>query len=181
MKVVNRLILVLMGLLLAAAGLFLMALVMGLVQDYGTGLSKVADGPVVAAVGVALLLVAVLLFALGLRSSKPAVPDSVLQTNENGEIRISIIAIENMVLRMVEQTSGIEDNGRQVYSSPDGLIIQVKIMVMPDLDLPKLINELQLKVMNYVEETTGLITHEINILVENLVLEQVSTKKRVLV
>ncbi|MFA4884943.1 MAG: alkaline shock response membrane anchor protein AmaP [Desulfotomaculaceae bacterium] len=181
MKVVSRLILVLLGLLLAAVGLFLIALRLGLVQDYGTGLSKVADGPVVVAVGAALVLVAVFLFALGLRSSKPAVPDSILQTNENGAIRISIIAIENMVLRVVQQTSGIKDNGRQVYSSPDGLIIKVKIMVMPDLDLPKLINELQLKVKNYVEETTGLITHEINILVENIVLEQVPTKKRVLV
>ena len=118
------------------------------------------------------------MLSLGLRSSKPAVPDNILQTSEHGEIRIAVVAVENMVLRVVQQTNGVKDNGRRVSHTPDGLVIQIKIKVMPDLALPDLVNELQARTKSYIEEITGLIVHEVRVLVENIILDQVPMKKR---
>ena len=158
--------------------MYALALGLNLAPGYGTNLVEILDRPVLAAAGAGLILVAVLLLSLGMRSSKPVLPDTVLQTSEYGEIRIAIVAIENMVLRVVQQTQGVKDNGRRVSYSPDGLIIQVKIKVMPDLELPELVNGLQVRVKNYVEEITGIIVHEVRVLVENIILDQVPLKKR---
>ena len=178
MKGSARVVLVLLGLLFAAGGLYALALLLNLVPDYGTSLVKMLDRPVLAAAGAGLIVIAVLFLSLGLRPSKPALPETILQTSEYGEIRITITAIEIMVLRVVQQTQGVKDNGRRVSYSPDGLIIQVRIKVMPDLQLPELVNGLQVNVKNYVEEITGIIVHEGKVLVENIVLDQVPIKKR---
>ncbi len=174
-----RLFLVLLGLLLAAAGLLALALVFGLVQEPGlrTSLFALAGDPVAAVVGGGLLLVAVILLSLGLRSTGKPVPDSVLQTSALGEIRITIVAMENMVLRVVQQIQGVKDGGRRVYPTPEGLVVQVKIKVMPDLELPGLVSELQEKVKGYLEQITGLVVHEVRVLVENIILDQVPSKK----
>ncbi len=179
MSVGVRLFLVLLGLLMIAAGLLCLAIGFDLVPEPGLGTSLMAlsGDPVVAAVGGGLLLVGLILLALGLRSNKKSVPESILQTSELGEIRIAIIAIENMVLRVVQQTQGVKDGGRRVYSSPEGLVVQIKIKVMPDLELPGLISELQEKVKGYLEQVTGIMVHEVKVLVENIILDQVPAKK----
>ncbi|MEW5785645.1 MAG: alkaline shock response membrane anchor protein AmaP [Bacillota bacterium] len=178
MKGTARLILILIGLLLAAGGLYLLALGLELVAGYGTILTRALDKPVLMALGAGLLLVALIFLSLGMRSPRKIVPDTVLQTSEFGEIRIAVVAIENMVLRVVQQTQGLKDNGRKVAYTPDGLLIHVRVKVMPDLELPALIGELQAKVKNYVEDVTGIIVHEVKVLVENIILDQVPLKKR---
>lgn len=179
MSVAVRFFLVLLGLLMIAAGVLCLALGFDLVPEPGLGTSLMAlSGDLAAAaVGGGLLLGGLVLLVLGLRSTKKPVPESVLQTSEHGEVRIAIIAIENMVLRVVQQTQGIKDGGRRVYSSPEGLVVHIKIRVMPDLELPGLISELQPKVKAYLEEVTGIVVHEVKVLVENIILDQVPAKK----
>jgi hypothetical protein len=179
MSVGVRLLLVLLGLLMVAAGVLCLALGFDLVPEpgLGTSLMVLAGAPVVAAVGGGLILFGVILLALGFRSTKKPAPETVLQTSEHGEVRIAIIAIENMVLRVVQQTQGVKDGGRRVYSSPEGLVVQIKIRVMPDLELPGLITELQEKVKGYLEQVTGIVVHEVKVLVENIILDQVPAKR----
>jgi hypothetical protein len=179
MSVAVRLLLVLLGLLMIAAGVLGLALGFDLVPEPGLGTSFMAltGDPVAVAVGGGLLLIGLILLALGLRSTRKPVPETVLQTSEHGEVRIAIIAIENMVLRVVQQTQGIKDGGRRVYNSPEGLVVQIKIKVMPDLELPGLIAELQEKVKGYLEQVTGIVVQEVKVLVENIILDQVPAKK----
>ena len=169
----------LIGIIACRSRVLALALVFGLVQEpgLGTSLMELAGDPVAAVVGGGLLLIAVILLSLGLRSTGKPVPDSVLQTGELGEIRITIAAMENMVLRVVQQIQGVKDGGRRVYPSPEGLVVQVKIKVMPDLELPGLVSELQEKVKGYLEQITGLVVHEVRVLVENIILDQVPSKK----
>lgn len=180
MSVGVRLFLVLLALLAAAAGVLGLALGFDLVQLPGLGTSLISlDGDPVAAMGGGLLLLALFLLILGLKSTRKPEPQSVLQTSLHGEIRIAIVAMENMVLRVVQQTEGIKDGGRRVYQSPEGLVIQLKIRVMPDLELPGLVSGLQEKLKEYLEQVTGLVVHEVKVLVENIILDQVPAKKMI--
>jgi uncharacterized alkaline shock family protein YloU len=77
----------------------------------------------------------------------------------------------------VQQTQGIKDVSRQVSFTPDGLVVRVKIRVMPDVPLPGLINELQSKTKEYLEEITGIVVHEVKVMVENIIVDQAVSKK----
>jgi uncharacterized alkaline shock family protein YloU len=174
-KVLARLVLVLLGLLLIGTGLYILAVSADLDLAGGAALAGLADKPVLAAIGAGFLLAGLILISLGFRSPKKT-PGTVLQVSEFGEIRIAIVAIENMVLRVVQQNKGVRDISRRVFATPQGLVINMRLRVVPDLQLPDLISELQGKVKSHIEEITGIFVQEVKVMVENIVLDQVPVK-----
>ncbi len=176
MKTVARIILVFLGLLFIGSALFLVVVNYNLLPGLSVALPVWAGETVLLAAGSALLLVALILLAFGLRSAKK-VGNAVLKGSEFGEVLISITAIENMVLRVVQQTQGIKDVSRQVGYTTDGLVVKIRIRVMPDVSLPGLINELQSKTKEYLEEITGIVVHEVKVMVENIIMDQSVSSK----
>jgi uncharacterized alkaline shock family protein YloU len=177
MKVIARLILVLLGLLFIGVGLYILACSFDLAGGtWGTSLLGLVGMPVFVAIAGGCMVVGLILLSLGLRSTGEKKVQTILQTSEYGEIRIAIVAIENMVLRVVQQTHGVKDIGRKVGQTPQGLTIIVRIRVMPDLQLPGLISGLQEKIKNYVEEITGFIVRDVQVTVENIIIDQVPVK-----
>ena len=176
MRTLLRVILVFLGLLFIGGALFLMAVNYHLVPGLAFYLPAWADQNVVLGAGVGMLVIALILIILGLRSrKKPA--NAVMKGSEYGEVAISIQAIENMVSRVVQQTQGIKEDSRQVSFTQDGLVIKVKIRVMPDVPMPGVTGELQSKVKEYVEEITGITVHEVKVNVENIVVDQAPSTK----
>ncbi|HOA35308.1 MAG TPA: alkaline shock response membrane anchor protein AmaP [Bacillota bacterium] len=175
MKAVRRLLLVILGLLMIGTGFFLLLEIF-----YPLGrLSAIFPGfyrqDVVFYAGGALLLLGFIPLVLGVSPSKKK-PETVLQTGALGEVRISLLALENMVLRVVQQMRGIRDSSRRVTYTPQGLVVYLHVKVLPDQKLPDLTSELQNNVKNYLEETTGIIVNEVIVSVENIILDQVPVK-----
>ncbi len=176
MKFFARAIFIIMGLVFVGAGLYLLAVGINLI-DGGTYLASYQGVPVLAVVGGGVIVMGAAAMSLGLQPPREKPPSSILQTSEYGEIRITITAIENMVLRVVQQTQGVKDNGRKASYSPDGMIIYVKIKVMPDLQIPSLVGEMQEKIKHYLEDITGILVHEVKVMVENIILDQAPIKR----
>ncbi len=177
MKTIARIIMVFIALLLIGGALFLFALNFNLIPNLteAVSLPAWADETLLLASGAGLLLLGLILLALGLRPSrKPG--NAVLKGSEYGEVLISINAVENMVLRVVQQTQGIKDISRKVAFTPDGLVVTIKIDVKPDVALPGLIGELQAKTKEYLEEITGISVNEVKVLVNNVSMEQSASK-----
>lgn len=154
----------------------MLAALQGWGGEPGYRLLETIDTPTVALLAAGLLLLGVLFLLLGLRSPRAKTQESVLQVNELGEIRITIIAMENMVLRVVQQNQGVKDVSRRVTHTPQGLVVYIKIRVAPDLRVPDLAGELQARVKNYLEDITGFLVHEIKVTVENIIVDQVPLK-----
>ncbi len=176
MRTLARVIMVFLAFLFIGGALFLLAINYNLIPGLAVHLPGWAAEEIVLGTAGALLLIALILLILGFRRSKGP-GNAVLKGSEYGEVAISIAAIENMVLRTVQQTQGIKDVSRQVSFTQDGLIISVKIMVMPDVAMPNLTSELQSKIKEYVEEITGITVHEVKVMVENIVTDQAPSKK----
>ncbi len=176
MKTVARVIMVFIALLLIGGALFLLAVNYNLVPGLAVYLPGWVGEELVLGVTAGLLLIALILLIFGFRRAKGP-GNAVLKGSEYGEVAISIAAIENIVLRVIQQTQGIKDVSRQVSFTQDGLVITVKIRVMPDVAMPSLTNELQSKIKEYVEEITGITVHEVKIIVENIVTDQAPSKK----
>lgn len=177
MKAIARVILVFLGLLFIGAAFFLMVVNYNLIPQLGLYLPAWVGDNMVLAVSAGLLLLALIFLALGLKKKKKA-PDAVLKGSEYGEVAISISAIENIVLRVVQQTKGIKDVGRKVSFTTDGLIIQIIIKVLPDVSMPSVTGELQSKTKEYVEEITGITVHEVRVNVENIVVDQAPSRSQ---
>ncbi len=176
MKTLARVLMVFIALLLIGGALFLLAVNYNLVPGLAVYLPGWAGEEIVLAIVGALLLIALVLLVLGFRRAKGP-GNAILKGSEYGEVAISITAIENMVLRVVQQTQGIKDVSRQVSFTQDGLVISVKIRVMPDVSMPDVTGELQSRVKQYVEEITGITVHEVKVMVENIVTDQAPSKK----
>ncbi len=177
MKTLAKVLMVFVAFLLIGGALFLLAVYYNLVPGLAVYLPAwIGEEIVLGATGV-LLVIALILLILGFRRSKGP-GNAVLKGSEYGEVAISIAAIENMVLRVVQQTQGIKDVSRQVSFTQDGLVIGVKIRVMPDVGMPGVTGELQAKIKQYVEEITGVTVHEVKVMVDNIVTDQAPSKKQ---
>lgn len=176
MKKVVRAVLVFLGLLFIGAALFLLAVNYRLIPGITVSLPGWANETILLATGAGFLLLALVALSIGLRSSKK-IGNAVIKGSEYGEVLISITALENMVLRVVQQTQGIKDVSRQVNYTTDGLVVRIHIRVMPDVPLPDLISGLQSKTKEYLEEITGVVVHEVKVTIDNIIVDQASVKK----
>ncbi|MFO7952373.1 MAG: alkaline shock response membrane anchor protein AmaP [Bacillota bacterium] len=176
MKTLLRLVLVLIGLMFIGGAFFLLAVNYNLVPGLAFSLPAWTGQDIVLAVTAGIILIGLILIILGLRSPKK-VANAVMKGSQYGEIAISITAIENMVLRVVQQIQGIKDVSRQVSFTQDGLVIKVKVRVMPDVPMPGVADELQSKIKEYVEEMTGITVHEVKVNVDNIVVDQAPSTK----
>lgn len=172
-----RIILVFLGLVFLGGALLLVVANYNLLPALTLNLPRWADQTVILATAAVLFLIAVILISLGLRTGGRKPGNALLKGSEFGEVLISITAVENMVLRVIQQTQGIKDVSRQVTYTPDGLVVNVKIRVMPDISLPGLVNDLQNRIKEYLEDITGVTVHEVKVLVENIIVDQAVTKK----
>lgn len=176
MKAGSRFLMVLIGLLLIVAGGVILAALMGWGGATGDRLLAAFETNTLVFLAAGLLLFGIIFLLLGLKSSRSKPPENVLQLNELGEIRLAIGAMENMVLRVVQQTQGVKDVNRRVTHTTQGLVVFIRIRIAPDLRVPDLVGELQAKVKSYLEEVTGFLVHEVKVTVENIIVDTVPLK-----
>ncbi len=177
MRALARILMVFIALVLVGGALFLAVINFNLIPglDHAVQLPDWA-GENVMIVGIAILaLIALLLLAFSFRPARKT-SDAVLKGSEYGEVVISIAAVENMVLRVVQQISGIKDISRKAVFTNEGFIINIKIGVKPDVALPELISDLQAKTKEYIEEITGIKVLQVKVNVENVDTEQPASK-----
>ena len=69
---------------------------------------------------------------------------------------------------MLRKIAGIRDNKAYVTKQGDHVSVYIKTIVMPDVNIPALLEDIQLKVKKSVEETTGIAVNEVKASVENI-------------
>ncbi|AEF94953.1 protein of unknown function DUF322 [Desulfotomaculum nigrificans CO-1-SRB] len=85
-----------------------------------------------------------------------------------GQVRISLLAIENLVRKVVYQIHGIKEVKPRVVQGPKGIGLHIKAIVAPDISIPDVSREIQRRVQDYISETTGITVNDIKIIVENI-------------
>lgn len=93
---------------------------------------------------------------------------AIVKYNKNGEVRITLNSIENIALATSRKLSGIRDSKAYVTKSGEGVNITVKAIVLPDINVPLLSEDLQLKVKNSVEDSTGVRVDGVRVMVESI-------------
>lgn len=127
--------------------------------------------------------IALIFFALsmvfllsGVKSNKDK--KAVSKHTNIGEIRISLNSIENIALNASKKAGGVKESKTLVKKSEDGVEIEVRIIVMPDLSIPAISEDVQGRVKKAVEEASGITVMQVKVIVDSIY-SGVASKARV--
>jgi uncharacterized alkaline shock family protein YloU len=121
---------------------------------------------ILSAVAVVLFLVSVRLLVVGFSKKKPV---SALLTNTDlGVIRVSINTLDTLTQKAVRSFQEVKDIKSVVLSDAEGIRVQLKISVLPDVAMPELSGNIQAKVKEYVEALSGITVKEVQVYIESL-------------
>lgn len=93
---------------------------------------------------------------------------AIIKYTKNGDIRITLNSIENIALATSRKLNGIRDSKAYVTKIGEGVSITVKAIVQPDINIPLLSEDMQIKVKTSVEDCTGVRVDSVKILIESI-------------
>lgn len=118
-------------------------------------------------IGVLLLLISLKLLLSGITSDRKNLK-GIIKPAEFGDIKISTETFESLSLRVAKQISGIKDVKIAVYLGDGNITIHAKLLVMPDVNIPKIVGEVQSSIKSYIEKITEIDVKEVKVSVDNV-------------
>lgn len=114
-----------------------------------------------------------LLFA---RPKPKVLRSTLLRHTDLGAIRVSVQTLEIMAQKVVRSFNEVKDVVVNIITEEDGVKIQLKLLMMPDVVLPDISSSIQEKVKDYIQSYSGILVKEIFIYIDNLVAPQQRSK-----
>ena len=170
-RILDRILVALAGLLLVAACAGLVAQVffskdiVGLVTNLLT--PETTTGKIVAGVCAGVLLLLGLYCLLMLFRHRRRKDKFILQKLESGDLAISLKTLEAMVQKCVEQHSEIKTESIHLENQRDGLLIRIRGTVAGGISIPLTADTLQKQVKQYVTACSGVEVKGIRIQIES--------------
>ncbi|MDF9407487.1 MAG: hypothetical protein A4E52_00203 [Pelotomaculum sp. PtaB.Bin013] len=115
-----------------------------------------------------LILAGVRLFWIGVSKSDRVGRYVVLTESALGQIRVSIQAIENLVVKVVTQVNGVREVKPRIVSVSQGVGIQIRAVVTPDINVPDVSERIQVLVKEKVFEITGITVGSVRVSIDNI-------------
>ena len=125
------------------------------------------------ALRIAVFIIALIFFAMsiifllsGVRSNKDK--KAVSKHTNIGEVKISLNSIENIALNAARKVNGVRETKAYVNKIDDNVAISIKLVVMPDVNIPSISEDVQERVKKSVEESSGISVKEVKVIVESI-------------
>ena len=91
----------------------------------------------------------------------------IVQQTENGEIRIAVRAIENLVKKCTDMHEEIEVSALRIGNHRDGVSVDMKASLPNNISIPLAIESLQKQIKQYVTVSTGVSVRDVRVAVIN--------------
>ncbi len=164
LKFYDRLVLFFGALLTIAAGA---ALGVAGLQIAGSISESLSPGLRIACIGVGSLTVLfglyVLAFPQKLRAERQGF---VVQRTDNGELRISIKAIEGLVQKCIDMHDEIEVVSQRIRNTRDGVTVDMNIALANNISIPLAVAALQKQIKQYLSASSGIEITEVRVTVD---------------
>ncbi len=112
------------------------------------------------------------LFLIGLRfvymGIQKAPVHALVHDTEMGQVRISLVAVKNLVTRVASRVSGVRRVRAAVIAGDVGLRISLELKVSVDANLPELADKLQKAVSSYVRDLVGVNVETVSVSVADI-------------
>ncbi|MFS1512221.1 alkaline shock response membrane anchor protein AmaP [Chengkuizengella sp. SCS-71B] len=166
MKIFDRLLLFLYSIFVTVVSLFV---VIQMLQTGDINLPYLNDvQEIIFYVIVAVVvLISIRFIYITLRSNSATKP-SIDQRNDYGDIKISMETIEQVALKAAARVKGTKDTKAKITASQSGIEVKIKTYVDGETAIPKLTEEIQQNVNDYIEDVTGIPVSNVSVLVVNI-------------
>ncbi len=125
---------------------------------------------IIGAVIAVFLIISIKFFIQSLSvANKPA--QAIVRETELGQVRISVEAIENLIYRVANQINGISEIKSRVACLPEGINIFLRVILLPEVNVPQTSDEIQNKVRDYISEFAGVSVRSVKVLVDSIAAE----------
>lgn len=171
MRIFDRILLTIYTLFVILLSLMLLGIALSII-DYnliGNLLSNASynwNALILGAIAIVLFLASIRLLVAGY-SRKKAV-STLLMNTELGVIRVSVNTLDTLTQKAVRSFQEVKEIKSVVLPDPDGIRIQLKISILPDIAMPELSKDIQQKVKEYVESLSGISVKEVQVYIESL-------------
>lgn len=98
---------------------------------------------------------------------------AVIHDTGMGEVRISLVAVKNLVTRVAAKTPGVNEVRARVRLSDaqSGILIHLDLKVAIDTNMPELADKVQKAVASYVREIVGVRVESVKVSVSDIAVE----------
>jgi molybdenum cofactor biosynthesis enzyme MoaA len=107
------------------------------------------------------------LLLAGRTSKKPV--STILKTTDLGMIRVSVNTLDTLTQKAVRSFQDVKEVKSMILPEQDGGVrVQLKVTILPDVHMPELTQNIQIRVKEYVEELSGITVKEVQVYIDNL-------------
>ena len=174
MKIIDRLILALYSICIAILSLIIMVIPFNYagminIQDGVKLINGIKGNYIYTLIGLIFFIVSLRFLLSGITGNKDLKQDSFLTIqNEYGEIVIYAHTIIGLVENIVDGFSGITKIDTGVDLSNGVIYLSMKGEILPEINIPEITKQLQMKVKESLENTTGSEVGEIKVEINNV-------------
>lgn len=169
----DRVIIVITTLILLALALLVLGLLTGFftqsmgldIQDFRHEAMPVKVG--IGAGALALFVLAILNFMIVLPPRKKKESAYTIQQAENGELKISLKALEHLVQKCIEQHPELSSVVSTISSNEESVTVELHVTLSADINIPMAVTALQKEIKQYIEATSGVHVEEVRVVVDS--------------
>lgn len=168
MKVIDRILIIIFIIVIVLLSILLIGLGFNLIKvnDIIPALEQIQNNWLYALIGILTVAASCLLFFSG--TNKNSTAKSIIINSNYGDIGISFDTIISLAEREARNTEGIKTKNIYVSRNNDKIVLNMDITVLPDLNIPDIIKNLQKDIKEYIEGTTSIYLDNIYVNVINL-------------
>ncbi|MDI6604197.1 alkaline shock response membrane anchor protein AmaP [Aceticella autotrophica] len=168
MKVIDRILIIIFIIVIVLLSILLIGLGFNLIKvnDIIPALEQIQNNWLYALIGILTVAASGLLFFSG--TNKNSTTKSIIINSNYGDIGISFDTIISLAEREARNTEGIKTKNIYVSRNNDKIVLNMDITVLPDLNIPDIIKNLQKDIKEYIEGTTSIYLDNIYVNVINL-------------
>ena len=92
--------------------------------------------------------------------------DFVIQQTENGELRIAVVAIKNLVQKCVDMHEEVQLSSMRIHNARGGITVGLNISLSNNIIIPLAVSSLQKQIKQYLLASSGIEVKEVKVAVE---------------
>lgn len=169
MNILDRIILTIYMLLMAFVSLCIIALPFNIIplSLIDMAINELYSKWYYVLIGLLLFVVSIRLLVSGITTNRKN-NSGIIKSSEYGDIRISVETFVSLAMRAVNQISGIKDAKVKVNITEGNLTIYTSLLVLPDVNIPQTVSQVQSKIKSYIESITEVGVKNVKVHIENI-------------
>ncbi|SFR02653.1 alkaline shock response membrane anchor protein AmaP [Desulfoscipio geothermicus] len=84
-----------------------------------------------------------------------------------GQVRVSLPAVESLSEKVVSAVQGVKEVRARVEAVPQGIAVNLRIVTTPDINIPRVAEDMQRQVKESIYDIVGISVHEVRVTVES--------------